>query len=211
MRPGYRRVRPCSYCHVPYHHAAAPFSNMRLVPCGICRRKWVAETVLATVEPPPGLKTRGGGVLVEARVVRVQRRTPSGEADAMRISDHLPFVEYELQRQLMLKLRLLGMNAAWAVHTQVQIGAALVIGTIAATACYVESLPPPAALQISRGVEVRDAGDRRLVGLHKAIEQAAAINRQRLAALAPRRPRRTYRRRGNHRSRPGETGEDGGG
>jgi hypothetical protein len=27
-----RPARPCSYCHVPYHHKYAPFSNMKLVP-----------------------------------------------------------------------------------------------------------------------------------------------------------------------------------
>ncbi|CAN0392123.1 unnamed protein product [Ascophyllum nodosum] len=47
-----RPVRPCSYFHVPYHHGKAPFADMRLVPCGACGRKWVAETVLATIEPP---------------------------------------------------------------------------------------------------------------------------------------------------------------
>ena len=27
-----RPARPCSYCHVPYHHKFAPFGNMKLVP-----------------------------------------------------------------------------------------------------------------------------------------------------------------------------------
>jgi len=27
-----RPARPCSYCHVPYHHKFAPFKNMKLVP-----------------------------------------------------------------------------------------------------------------------------------------------------------------------------------
>jgi uncharacterized protein (DUF3084 family) len=34
LRP--RRAKPCSYCHVPYHHRIAPFSNMKLVPCLLC-------------------------------------------------------------------------------------------------------------------------------------------------------------------------------
>ncbi len=25
-----RHARPCSYCHVPYHHRLAPFTNMKL-------------------------------------------------------------------------------------------------------------------------------------------------------------------------------------
>jgi hypothetical protein len=34
LRP--RRAKPCSYCHVPYHHRIAPFNNMKLVPCLLC-------------------------------------------------------------------------------------------------------------------------------------------------------------------------------
>ena len=37
---GLRLARPCSYCHVPYHHRMAPFSNMKVVPCMLCGKKW---------------------------------------------------------------------------------------------------------------------------------------------------------------------------
>lgn len=37
-----RDAKPCSYCHVPYHHRLAPFSNMKLVPCLLCGKKWVS-------------------------------------------------------------------------------------------------------------------------------------------------------------------------
>jgi hypothetical protein len=47
-----RLARPCSYCHVPYHHRMAPFSNMKLVPCVQCGKKWVPEVILSTMEPP---------------------------------------------------------------------------------------------------------------------------------------------------------------
>lgn len=45
-----RDAKPCSYCHVPYHHRLAPFTNMKLVPCLLCGRKWVPECLLATCE-----------------------------------------------------------------------------------------------------------------------------------------------------------------
>ena len=60
-----RRAKPCSYCHVPYHHRIAPFSNMKLVPCLLCGKKWVPEILLATVEPPDSLPIRGSGVFVQ--------------------------------------------------------------------------------------------------------------------------------------------------
>jgi len=62
-----RRAKPCSYCHVPYHHRIAPFSNMKLVPCLLCGKKWVPEILLATVEPPGSLPIRGSGIFVQAR------------------------------------------------------------------------------------------------------------------------------------------------
>ena len=81
-----RLGRPCSYCHVPYHHRLAPFQNMKLVPCLLCGKKWVPEIILATVEPPPRLPVRGSGVFVQARVCRVRPRA-TGESDALAVSE----------------------------------------------------------------------------------------------------------------------------
>jgi hypothetical protein len=100
------RVKPCSASHVPYAHTQAPFKAMKLVPCALCGRKWVPELLLATVEPPLHLPSRGAGVLVQARVCRPHawaRRVGSRNAEL--VSEQLPFVEYELQRQLVLKLK----------------------------------------------------------------------------------------------------------
>jgi hypothetical protein len=66
----------------------------------------VPELLLATVEPPLHLPSRGAGVLVQARVCRPHawaRRVGSRNAEL--VSEQLPFVEYELQRQLVLKLK----------------------------------------------------------------------------------------------------------
>eukprot|EP00804_Cyclotella_cryptica_P027640 CCRYP_010258-RC/>CCRYP_010258-RC protein AED:0.06 eAED:0.06 QI:237/1/1/1/0.88/0.8/10/2605/828 len=106
-----RLARPCSYCHVPYHHRLAPFTNMKLVPCLSCGKKWVPEIILATVEPPARLPLRGSGVFVQARVCRSRPRS-TGESDALAVSEALPFLEFDLARQLMLKLKVLGRNAA---------------------------------------------------------------------------------------------------
>jgi hypothetical protein len=84
--------------------------------------------VLATIEAPVGMSTRGEGTLIEARVCRVIRRSGSGETDAVRVSESLPFIEYELQRQLMLKLNVMGLNAVFSIDTQLAVGPSLVIG-----------------------------------------------------------------------------------
>ena len=64
----------------------------------------------ASLEPPDNLPIRGSGVFVQARVCRLRPKS-TGEQDALNVSEALPFLEYELARQLMLKLKVLGRNA----------------------------------------------------------------------------------------------------
>jgi hypothetical protein len=137
-----KKVRSCYSAHVPYNRSAAPFGYMRLVPCELCKRKWVAETILSTTEPHPSLPIKGKGQFLEARMIR-SRKSATGEVDAVKISDILPFVEYELQRQIMLKLKIFGMNAAYGYTTRFQVGKNMVIATATCTAVYVSALPPP--------------------------------------------------------------------
>ncbi|GMH90035.1 hypothetical protein TrST_g2197 [Triparma strigata] len=180
---GLRLAKPCSYCHVPYHHRMAPFSNMKLVPCLLCGKKWVPETILSTTEPPTRLPVRGSGVLIEARVCR-SRPKATGEADAIAVSEALPFLEYELMRQLMLKLKVLGRNAAFSLKSEVDVGSRLIVATATATALYCEAMPPPRVLEISRTIGVRDAEDMQLVRLQRQIETLCAFNRRNLTISA---------------------------
>lgn len=124
--------RSCEYTHVPYSHSRAPFQFMRLVPCFRCRKKWVPEIILSTIEPPNFLPIKGKGVLLEARTCRT-RKTAVGEADAVKLSGILPFLEYELQRQIMLKLKVLGMNAVFGYESRLQVGSSMAVLTATCT------------------------------------------------------------------------------
>lgn len=46
---------PCSYCHIPYKKDSAPF-DMQLARCNVCKKRYVPEILLTTIEPPPGVK-----------------------------------------------------------------------------------------------------------------------------------------------------------
>lgn len=188
-----RRAKPCSYCHVPYHHRLAPFTNMKLVPCLLCGKKWVPEVILATMEPPARLPIRGTGVFIQARVCR-SRPKATGESDALAVSEALPFLEYELARQLMLKLKVLGRNAAFSVKSEVDVGRQLIVSTATATAVYCMAMPPPRVLEISRTIAVQDEEDHQLVKLQKQIETISVHNRQRLATAAQRQASKLRRR-----------------
>lgn len=188
-----RRAKTCSYCHVPYHHRLAPFTNMKLVPCLLCGKKWVPEVILATIEPPDRLPIRGSGVFIQARVCR-SRPKATGESDALAVSEALPFLEYELARQLMLKLKVLGRNAAFAVKSEVDVGRQLIVSTATATAVYCMAMPPPRVLEISRTIAVQDEEDHQLVKIQRQIETISANNRQRLAGAAQRHAAKIRRR-----------------
>lgn len=171
--------RPCVAVHVPYNHRTAPFSFMRLVPCASCRRKWVPETLLASTEPPASLQVKGCGQMLEARVCR-SRRGATGEADAVKISEVLPFVEYDLQRQVILKLKILGMNAAFGYSCKIQIGNDLVIATATCTAMWLESLPSPPPVQIVRSRDARSQQELRLASLQRQLEDLMLLNKETL-------------------------------
>lgn len=141
------RQKPCSFCHIPYSQDDSPFP-MRLVPCLSCGKKLVPEVLLATVDPPPGMPILGRGQLVEARVCRAKKKL-TGEAGAVLVSELIPFLEYDLHKQLIYKMRLLGMNACFGVRTQLCVGDDTILAVLQGTAVCLPALPRPEPLLIS--------------------------------------------------------------
>ncbi len=194
--PSFKPVRPCSYFHTPYNRKNAPFHGMLLVPCGVCGRKWVPQTVLATIEPPRGIATRGNGMLVEAKVCRVVRRSGGGsstEGDALAVSESLPFIEFDLQRQLMLRLKIMCANAVFSLRCHLAVGPSLVVGTMSGTAFYVEALPPPPVL-ISAPIGTDVKRDESVEALKDKVVQLAAIHRRNTMSHKPTNVKKKKRR-----------------
>jgi hypothetical protein len=108
------------------------------------------------------------------------RKAGTGEADAVKISEVLPFVEYDLQRQLILKLKVLGMNAAFGYSCQIQVGNDLVIATATCTAVWLESLPSPPPIQIVRSRDGRSQQEMRLASLQRQLEELMTLNKDTL-------------------------------
>ncbi|XP_071502533.1 C2 domain-containing protein 5-like [Diadema antillarum] len=146
--PGLDSYPHCSMCHLPYNESALPFP-VQITKCAICRRNKVPDVLFTTIEPPPNLQYTGHGCCIQARVCRSKKKT-TGEANAALISDALPFMEYELHRQMINKLKVKGMNCLFGLKVQVSVGETLLVGTATATAVFVSALPPPSSLRISR-------------------------------------------------------------
>lgn len=79
------------------------------------RKGKVPDVLIGTIEPPAGMAITGHGCLIQARLCRPKRDESRGDQQAKEVSDGLPFLEYELHRQLIHKLRIKGMNAIFGL------------------------------------------------------------------------------------------------
>ena len=69
---------------------------------------FVPDVMFTTIEPPVDqLLMVGRGCVLQAKVVRLKKDL-KGEHNAKEISDALPFIEYEIHRQLINKLKVKG-------------------------------------------------------------------------------------------------------
>lgn len=78
------------------------------------RHARVPDVLLTTIEIPDGVQITGRGCFLQAQVCRTKRDLKS-ESNAKEISDGLPFLEYELHRLLINKLKARGMNACFGL------------------------------------------------------------------------------------------------
>ncbi|KAI8363778.1 hypothetical protein B0O80DRAFT_434478 [Mortierella sp. GBAus27b] len=181
-----KRKQPsaCRMCHIPFHRKSSPFP-MSLVKCQKCKKKYVPEILLSTVEPPAELGLVGQSAFVEAHVCRAKKRK-DGESNATIVSDAIPFVEYDLHRQLMYKLKIHGLNAVFGLRFQLAVGDSLIVAVACGTAMYLSALPTPPALRISRNLDVIDEEDKKLLEMQRKIMELSEANRQNLEAAKSR-------------------------
>eukprot|EP00057_Strongylocentrotus_purpuratus_P014030 XP_011668504.1 PREDICTED: C2 domain-containing protein 5 [Strongylocentrotus purpuratus] len=140
------------------------------------QRSKVPDVLFTTIEPPPYLSYTGHGCSIQARVCRSKKKM-QGEANAALISDALPFMEYELHRQMMNKLKVKGMNCLFGLKVQVTVGETLLVGTATATGVFLSALPPPSALRLSRQGPV-GATDKRLQAFQERLDNITAKNKE---------------------------------
>jgi len=132
----------CRMCHIPYSKSNIPFP-IKLSRCAVCRKGKVPDVLIGTIEPPAGMGVTGHGCLIQARLCRPKRDESRGDQQAKEVSDGLPFLEYELHRQLIHKLRIKGMNAIFGLKVQVSVGEKHMVGLATGTAVFLSALPAP--------------------------------------------------------------------
>ncbi|KAJ3415693.1 hypothetical protein HDV05_004371 [Chytridiales sp. JEL 0842] len=173
-----RKTLGCQACHITYRRNDSTFP-MAFVKCGMCRKKYVPEVILATIEPPMEVETIGKGMMIEAHVCR-QKKNKVGEPHASIVSESMPFALYDIHRQLMFKLRIYGLNAVFGLKLQFSVGESLLTAVATGTAMYVKSLPTPPALKVFRNLDVVDEEDKKLLEIQKKIVQLSEYNRRQI-------------------------------
>ncbi|XP_046438601.1 C2 domain-containing protein 5-like isoform X4 [Daphnia pulex] len=173
---------PCRVCHIPYSKASIPFP-IKLSRCALCRKGKVPDVLIATIEPPTGMNVTGRGCLIQARLCRPKRAESRGDQQAKEVSDGLPFLEYELHRQLINKLRTKGMNSIFHLKVQVSIGERHVVGVATGTALFLSalptpSLPTPSNPSISSKQSKRGRINKLLIEAHATSQERYGLNKQ---------------------------------
>jgi hypothetical protein len=140
-------VKNCKLCHVNYSDSEPSQLPVALFPCNMCNLGQVPDILFTSIQPMPEIEIIGQGCLLRVIVTRPHKKC-TGEISAKIISDYLPFMEYELHRQLLGKLKLKGMNMLYGLHIQVSIGENMLIGLAEGTACYAAALPAPSTPKI---------------------------------------------------------------
>lgn len=161
----------CSFCHTPLVCADSISS---LANCTICELSKVPDILLLTIEPPENLNIVSGGTLVQARVCRAKRDW-RGESSAKEIGDALPFLEYELHRQLFTKLKFKGLNCLFNLSIDISIGENMLTGIATGTGCFVLGLPTPDPPQISAGKGIKTS---KLDEIQRLMAFSAMKNRE---------------------------------
>lgn len=131
----------CHFCHIPYNERSLPLPAVVSL-CNVCKKGRVPDVMFCTLEPSDYMSTIGRSCLVQAQVCR-EKADLKSEALAKEISDRLSFIEYDLHRQLINKLRIIGINALFDLRIQLTFGDDLIIALATATAVYLAALPPP--------------------------------------------------------------------
>jgi hypothetical protein len=116
------KIKNCSLCHMTTTNLAQDEiqtnngqedkqeekqTDVQRELCGVCSRSYVPDVLFLTIQPIPELYMIGNGCLLKAVVSRPLKKC-SAETNAKIISDCLPFMEYELHKQLLNKIKLNG-------------------------------------------------------------------------------------------------------
>lgn len=164
----------CRICHIPYSSQTSPF-HIETKKCRECKIGEVPEVLITTIEPPKEIDC-SRHMLIEARVCRI-KKNKIGESNAKQVSDLLPFIEQDLHKQFLYKMKVHGMNSAFNLQYSIKVGLNYIIATAIATCTLCHALPSPQPLEFIRSLEVKDEEDKEMVKTQEKIEKISEFYR----------------------------------
>jgi hypothetical protein len=93
------------------------------------------------------------------------------------VSEMLPFLQYDLHKQLFVKLQIYGMNAIFNVEHQVTVGEDMVVATISGTAIHLRPLPQPPIPHFEPQEDLNKEQSAAFLALSKTIQRRSAYFR----------------------------------
>lgn len=167
-------IKNCRICHIPYSSQTSPF-NIEVKKCRECKKGEVPEVLISTIEPPKEIEC-SRLMLIEARVCR-SKKNKIGESNAKQVSDLLPFIEQDLHKQFLYKMRVHGLNSAFNFQYTIKLGLNYIVATAVATCTLLHALPAPQILEFIRTLEVKDEEDKEMVKTQEKIEKMSEFYR----------------------------------
>eukprot|EP00835_Amoeboradix_gromovi_P000629 NODE_23_length_38171_cov_0.318108.p5 type:complete len:805 gc:universal NODE_23_length_38171_cov_0.318108:2976-562(-) len=132
----------CSVYHSTFKNTLWP---SQFCQCYVCGCEEVPDVILSTMDLPSTEQMLGTPKFVWAVVVR-QKKEREGEVHAQIISDLIPFLEYDLHQQLLLKMRMFGKNAIFNLNWTIDVGEKLILGIAYGFSIHLTCLPPASPL-----------------------------------------------------------------
>lgn len=139
------------------------------------RKGKVPDILLTTIEIPDNLDIVGRGCLIHAQACHWKKDLNS-EANAKEISDGLPFLEYDLQRLMVNKLKAKGMNAIFGLKISVAIGEKMMALVGTGTGVFLPALPSPRPPKIVQGNSWTNT--EKIQELNRSVKEAVYRNRE---------------------------------
>lgn len=154
-----------------------PFiKNITPIQCEMCGDFPVPEILFATVEPSEEIVTRGESVHIEARIIRAKKFKSKEEELAKSLSKILPFIEFDLHKQLIFKMKLYGMNVGWGYKMDYTINQDNILCTCSIQACHSVALPRPIPLEFHRIRKILDQEDEQMFTIQTFLERVSIYN-----------------------------------
>ena len=143
----------CEYFHSPYDAESNPFLNSTFRMCEQCGSKKVPSIILATTVKPDDAVAVGEAQLI---IGRVSREKKSGDSSISHVSEMLPFLEYDMHRQLICKAKLRGHNAIFNIKWKLCVGESLIVAIATGTSYCMAAMPLSSPFRIANGMSVED-------------------------------------------------------